>query len=139
MAKKKKSASKAPVARAFLLNLDAGTVKGDTLRAVLDAQGIAARDIRPEQLGDPVGAVARLVGFRPSLAPYVGEVPECEFMLLCDVGNKQMDKLLAAMREADCIVDRKCVLTKYNKTWPLIDLVKQVDVEHTQNANTAAS
>ena len=65
-AKKAKGAGKAAAQNgptAALYHLDPGTPKGDAVRAVLAAQGIRAKTVRDEMLGDPVGAIAGLPGF----------------------------------------------------------------------------
>ena len=115
---------------AALYRLDAGTPRGDAVRAVLAAQGIRVKTVTEDRLGDPVGAIAGLVGFRPSHAPYMGEVPESEFMLLCNVPNALMNQLLAAMRAADCSVGCKAQLTQHNRLWPFAMLVGEVSREH---------
>ncbi|MBO4364876.1 MAG: DUF3783 domain-containing protein [Eggerthellaceae bacterium] len=131
MAKGKKGAKKQVAGpMAALYRLDAGTPRGDAVRAVLAAQGIRMKTVTEERLGDPVGAIAGLVGFRPTRTPYVGQVPESEFMLLCHVPNALMNQLLAAMREADCSVGCKAQLTQHNRLWPFATLVHEVSREH---------
>lgn len=113
-----------------LYRLDAGTPRGDAVRTILAEQGLRAKTITADHLGDPVGAIAGLVGFRPTRAPYAGDVPEDEFMLLCNVSNAQMNQLLPAMREANCSVGCKAQLTQHNRLWPFVTLVREVSKEH---------
>ena len=122
---------------AALYRLDEGTPKGDAVRAVLEGQGIRIRTVRVENLGDPVGAIAGLKGFHPLRTPYAGEVPEAEFMLLANVSGKQLDQLLAAMREANCSVDCKAQVTQHNRVWPFAVLVREVSREHKIMAEAA--
>lgn len=127
---KKQGSSGAPQPMAALYRLDVGTPRGDAVRAVLAEQGIRAKTITADRLGDPVGAIAGLVGFRSARVPYAGDVPENEFMLLCNVSHAQVNQLLPAMREADCSVDCKAQLTQHNRLWPFATLVQEVSKEH---------
>ena len=137
MAKKpaKKSKGGAKGARpagpmAALFNLDAGTPRGDAVRSVLGQQGIRTKTVTVQMLGDPVGAIAGLVGFKHSAKPYEGTVPECEFMLLNNVAGERLNVLLAALREADASVGCKAQVTQYNRLWPFATLVTEVLREH---------
>ena len=49
---------------------------------------------------------------------------------LCGLGDRQLDRLLAAMRRADVSVPYKAVLTEHNKNWTFADLVTEVAREH---------
>lgn len=127
---KKTAKAKRPAYCVALLNLDHGTERGNAVRAVCKNLGIPVRTIAPENLGDPAGAAVGLVGFRPAFVPYAGPVPEAEFMLMADLPSALMDQLLLAMREADVSVDCKAMVTKFNKKWPVVDLVNEVIEEH---------
>ena len=130
-AQKKRNAASAPAQPvAALYRMDAGTPRGDAVRAVLQEQGVRVRSVPVERVGDPVGAIAGLKGFHPLRTPFTGEVPDSEFMLLANVSGAQLDQLLAAMREADCSVDCKAQVTQYNRVWPFATLVREVSREH---------
>ena len=62
----KKVKPSGPVPCAVLWGLDPSSEKGAAVRAVLREMGVVARTVARERLGDPAGAFARLVGFRPS-------------------------------------------------------------------------
>ena len=126
--KQRNTAAAAPVAA--LYNLDAGTERGDAVRAVLDACGIRAKTLAAEHLAGPVGAAVGMHGFKPSAKPFAGEAPTCEFMLLYQVPNKLLDKLLEALRAADAQVACKAVVTASNRLWPLGVLIAQIESEH---------
>lgn len=113
-----------------LYGLEAECERGRTVRAVMDELGIAVRTIAPANLNDPVGAVAGMMGMRPSRVPWAGEAPEGEFMLVCNCSSSQLDKLLAAMREADVSIAHKAQVTQYNRLWPLRKLMQEVAQEH---------
>ncbi len=128
----KKAKPSGPVATAVLWGLDPASEKGAAIRAVLRDVGVVARTLAPERLGDPAGACAGLVGFRPSPVPWAGEVPDCEFVLLCNLTNAQVNDFLAKSREGGCVVGAKALLTKQNKAWPMARLIAAVAAEHAQ-------
>ncbi|MBQ6455183.1 MAG: DUF3783 domain-containing protein [Eggerthellaceae bacterium] len=145
MAKKPKknkasAAKKAVVSEpvAVLYNLDAGTLRGDAVRAVLAELGIRAKTASADVLGNPVGALVGLVGFHHLAKPFEGEAPQTEFMLLHNVKGERLSALLAAMREADAVVDCKAQVTQYNRVWPFAKLISEVSREH-EAVNAAAA
>ncbi|MBQ3301143.1 MAG: DUF3783 domain-containing protein [Eggerthellaceae bacterium] len=127
-AKGAQDASRKPLAA--LYNLDAGTERGDAVRAVLTVQGLRVRTVSPDDLGNPVGAVMGLPGFKRTSLPYSGDVPTCEFMLLDTLPSARLNDLLAAMREAGCSVGCKAQVTPHNRLWPFATLVENVSREH---------
>ena len=131
----KKAKPSGPVATAVLWGLDpsfgeAAGEKGDAVREVLRGLGVRVRVAAPPRLGDPAGAFAGLVGFRPAFTDYAGPVPEGEFVLLCGLDNAQVDGFIAGCREAGCVVGAKAVLTLANRKWPLVRLIEAVAAEH---------
>jgi len=121
---------------AALYNLDPGTSRGDAVRSVLAARGIRVKTVHADMLGDPVGAVVGLVGFRHTSKPFEGKAPQTEFMLLHNVKGERLNELLAALREADASVGCKAQVTQHNRLWPFATLVNEVAREHA--AMTAA-
>lgn len=115
----------------MLWGLDPSCERGAAVRAVLREMGVVAHTATYARLGDPAGALARLVGMRPAPVPYEGPVPECdEFVLLCGLSSAQVDDFLARSREAGCVVGAKAMLTPTNRTWPLVRLIDAVSTEH---------
>lgn len=124
----RKAAASEPLAA--LYRLDVGTSRGDAVRAVLAEQGIRVKTVTEDALGNLVGAIAGLTGFRHQGKPFEGEAPQVEFMLLHNVKGERLNALLAAMREADAVVDCKAQVTQYNRMWPFATLVAEVSREH---------
>ena len=114
--------------KVLLHRLGEETEKGKALCAILDEMKILTLHIKPEQLdvtaGELVSTNAAATGAPPET------VPEAEFMLLCGLGERQLDRLLAAMRRAGVYVPYKAVLTEYNKEWKLCKLMEEVAQEH---------
>ena len=115
---------------AVLYNLDAGSARGDAVRAVLGAHGIRMKTATPDMLGNPVGALAGLPGFKLSGKPYDGPAPEVEFMLLSGIAGERLTVLLDAMRAADASVGCKAQVTQHNRLWPFATLIAEVSREH---------
>ena len=131
----KKVKPSGPAPCAVLWGLDPSSEKGAAVREVLRGMGVVARTALPERLGDPAGAFARLPGFRPAVVPYVGPAPAAEeFVLLCGLSDAQVNEFLARSREAGCVVGPKALLTKVNRSWPLVQLIDAVATEHAANA-----
>ncbi len=125
---KARAAQQAPLVA--LYGLDAASERGAVVRSIMDELGIAVRTIALANLNDPVGAIAGMVGMRPARVPYAGEAPEGEFMLVCNCSSSQLDKLLAAMREANASIAHKAQVTQFNRLWPLRKLMEEVAREH---------
>lgn len=115
--------------KVLLYRLGEETEKGKALCAILDEMKILTLHVAPEQLGETAGKLASTNAAAPGAAP-PESVPEAEFMLLCGLGDKQLDRLLAAMRRAGVSVPYKAVLTEYNKEWKLYKLIEEVAQEH---------
>ena len=127
-----RAASKRPGALAVLYKLDEGTLKGDAVRGVLASMGIAVKTACADNLGDPVGKLVGMAGFRSGGPPFTGVAPHVEFMLLSGFAPGQTDALLAALREAHAQVDCKAMVTQFNRLWPFYKLIEHVSAEHAQ-------
>ncbi len=133
-ARAKKVKPSGPAACALLWGLDPSGEKGAAVRTVLREMGLVARTATYARLGDPAGAFARLIGFRPAPIDYAGPEPACdEFVLLCGLTSAQVDEFLAKSREAGCVVGPKALLTKVNRAWPLVRLMEAVSAERAAN------
>lgn len=115
--------------KVLLYRLGGETEKGAALRALLDGAKLPALTVGAEQLGETAGRLAA-TNAAPTAAPPPEGAPACEFMLLCGLGDRQLDRLLAAMRRAGLSVPYKAVLTEHNKSWPLGTLIEEVAREH---------
>lgn len=124
---------------AALYHLDAGTRRGDAARAVLAARGVRVKTVTADMLGDPVGAIVGLTGFRHLKKPFNGEAPQVEFMLLHNVTGERLNELLASMREADAVVGCKAQVTQHNRMWSFATLVNEVAREHEAMAGAESS
>ena len=117
-------------AKVLLYRIGNESARDGALRAVLREKKLLTLDVTAAQLGETVG---RLVSTNAAAAPKA-EPPqvasETEFMLLCGLGDRQLDRLLAAMRRAGAVVPHKAVLTEQNRSWTLERLIGEVAREH---------
>ena len=114
--------------KVLLYRLGKDTEKGNALCAILNEMKILTLRVAPEQLNVTAGELASTNAAATGETPET--VPEAEFMLLCGLGERQLDRLLAAMRRAGVYVPYKAVLTEYNKEWELCKLIEEVAREH---------
>ena len=127
--KRRKRGVNAVRPKALLYRLGEDTETGRALRAVLRAQQILTLTVEANQLGETAGrlAAANAAGVD---APTPPDAPETAFLLLCALGDRQLDRLLAAMRRAGVSVPYKAVLTEHNREWRFRDLIAEVAREH---------
>ena len=116
-------------AKVLLYRIGEESERDRALRAVLREAKLLTLDIADAQLGETVG---RLVSTNAAAVPDTPPetVPETEFMLLCALGDRQLDRLLAAMRRAGAAVPYKAVLTEQNRRWTLEKLIREIVREH---------
>ena len=115
--------------KVLLYHLDPDTETGRALRGVLLAQKIFTLTVTEAQAGETVGRlVSTNAAAHDAMAPEAP--PQEEFMLLCDLGDRQLDRLLAAMRRAGVFVPYKAVLTEHNREWTLCQLIAEIVREH---------
>ena len=117
-------------AKVLLYRLDEESERGSRVRAVLREMKILALTVDETQLDETVGRLAAL-NAAPAEHPSVPEsIPQEPFMLLCGLGGRQLDRLLAALRRADAVVDYRAVMTDSNRGWTLCQLMREVAREH---------
>lgn len=116
-------------AKVLLYRIGDESERDRALRDVLREMRLLTLDVTESQLGETVG---RLVSTNAAAVPDTPPktVPETEFMLLCSLGDRQLDRLLAAMRRAGAVVPHKAVLTEQNRNWTLERLIEEVAREH---------
>lgn len=115
--------------KVLLYRLGGDTENGRALRAVLSGMKLLTLTVTENQLNETAGRLAA-TNAAPMDAPAPEGAPAVEFMLLCALGDRQLDRLLAAMRHAGVFVPYKAVLTACNKGWKLCKLINEVMREH---------
>ncbi len=115
-------------AKALLYRLGEETETGRRLRALLREMKILTLSVGEDQLNETAGRLASTNAAAFGTPPE--NAPEASFLLLCALGDRQLDRLLAAMRRAGVSVPYKAVLTESNREWTLCKLIEEVAREH---------
>ncbi len=115
--------------KVLLYRLGEETQKGKALCEILNDMKLLTLHVEPEQSGETAGKLVS-TNAAATAAPPPECIPEAEFMLLCGLGDRQLDRLLAALRRAGVSVPYKAVLTEHNKNWKLCKLIEEVAREH---------
>ena len=134
----KERAAKRSAPRVAVYGVEKESERGALLRRVVRELDFDLREVHAEQLSDPVGSIAGLVGYHPAFVPFDGETPEGEFLLLCNLNKHQLDDFLMALKIVGVSIPHKAVLTKENRGWSFIELMVQVVQEHEQLAAARA-
>lgn len=116
--------------KALLYRLGEETETGRALRAVLRERKILTLTVEARQLAETAGKLASSNAAAGADGAASSAAPETEFLLLCGLGDKQLDRLLADLRRAGVKVPYKAVLTEHNRDWPLGKLIAEVAREH---------
>ena len=114
-------------AKVLLYHLGETTATGAALRELLRARKLAFFTLREDMLDTAVGELAAR---RADCSFDDCTAQEDAFMLLCALGERQLDRLLGEMRRAGLSVPYKAVLTETNRTWTLRALMQAVRDEH---------
>mgnify|MGYP000005800204 FL=1 len=107
-----------------------GSEKERALAGLCREEGILWEEVPAGRLGDPLGLLAGLAGFSPSLAPWEKELPAREAMVFCGLEEKKVRQLLGKMGEAQLQVELKAVMTPHNQRWPFGALLGELEKEH---------
>lgn len=114
----------------LLYNLGDDTATGSKLTDILENLNIEVKNITGNLLGEEVGYLAELDGFESSGESYDGDSFDTQFMLMCNLGEALLDKVLLAMKESNVVVNHKAVLTQYNRYYKFYELISDIQDEH---------
>ena len=101
---------------------------GDALREVLASCHILPLTVTAAHLNVAVGRLVSGNAAEEAAAP--DAAPDAPFLLLSGLGDRQLDRLLAALRRAGISIPNKAVLTETNREWTLGRLIAEVSREH---------
>ena len=119
-----------PEAKVLLYNLGEEAELGKGIRSILNELNIEAVTVERSQLNESVGYLIGLDGFKKADEPFTEDGYETPFMLMSDLGESLLDKVLAAMGEASVVIDHKAIRTNTNQYWPFKKLISEIEEEH---------
>ena len=97
------------------------------VKLCLHRQGLACRDVAPEEQGQPLGLLLGREGFAPGAcaAPFREEM-----LVMHDLSRTQFSALLDALRRAGLFIPLKAVVTETNIAWSSERLHRELAAEH---------
>jgi hypothetical protein len=105
------------------------------IKQIANAQKIRAERVEPARYMQPLGTLVA-GGQDPHGKVFEGEVPVESLIVMCGFSEKEMDKLLAALKKAQVPIDYKAILTPTNRRWNVLRLLLELGVEkRTQNSD----
>ena len=115
--------------KVLLYHLGEDSDTGCRLRDILREKKLLILTAEETHLSQTVGELVS-GNTLPSGDGAAGAAPDASFALLCGLGDRQLDRLLAAMRRNGVHVPYKAVLTEHNRDWTLGQLIDAVVQEH---------
>ncbi|WP_350453796.1 N-acetylmuramoyl-L-alanine amidase family protein [Slackia heliotrinireducens] len=109
-----------------LYNLDPDTSKGEKMHVICERLGLQVVDLTNDDLGQLVGYIAQRDGFEAATEPYEGAGYDVEYMLLANLSEASLDRLLDAMSEEGVQVGAKGITTDRNLNWTLERLIGNI-------------
>ena len=119
-----------PSALVWLYNLDADSYRGALVRSILADLDIGAGTVNNENLGQRIGYMIEWPGYEAVEDPYSPNAYDVEYMLMANLTEVQLDKLLDAMQENNIRVNLKSIPTAWtaSKTFEeLFDIMAEED------------
>ena len=123
------------------------TKQSRTLKGILVRMGIRIRNISPQQVNQPVGALAGVPEFEEKSDSAVDtaiknktdadtvetsaglSIPE-EVLVLHQFSEQRLDALLLALRKANVRIALKAIVTEQNCGWTFYQLYEEIRQEH---------
>ena len=102
--------------------------KLEQLTALLQKFSLPLRVIAPEEAGQTVGCLAGYPGFSAKEAP-ISPAPETECLLMSSFADKQVDQLLAALRQEKISISLEALTTPTNQKWTVVQLLEHLEEE----------
>lgn len=119
-----------PSAMVWLYNLDANSYRGALVRSILADLDIGAGTVDNENLGQRIGYMIEWPGYEAVEDPYSPNEYDVEYMLMANLTEVQLDKLLDSMQENNIRVNLKSLPTVWtaSKTFEeLFDIMAEED------------
>lgn len=103
--------------------------KIETLSKIADSMKITLKLVGKESAGEKIGFLAGFNDFT-KCDKIPENIIEDECLIMSGFSNKSMDKLLFEMKSNNINFPLKCIVTQYNQSWTLNDLIEELKKEH---------
>ena len=112
-----------------------GNKNATKLKGVLVRMGIRIRNVSEDQLGETIGALLVLEGFKEEEHAKenidVAETIDQEVLVMHNFSGSRLDELLLGMRRAKVQkIDLKAIVTESNVGWSFYHLYEEIGAEH---------
>ena len=108
-----------------------GNKNATKLKGVLVRMGIRIRNVSEDQLGETIGALLGLEGFKEEENIDVAETIDQEVLVMHNFSGSRLDELLLGMRRAKVQkIDLKAIVTESNVGWSFYHLYEEIGAEH---------
>jgi hypothetical protein len=98
------------------------------IKQIANAQKIRSERVEHARYMQPLEALAK--GQQGALVKaFEGEAPAESLIVMCGFTEKEMDKLLAALKKAQVPIDYKAILTPTNRRWNVLRLLLELGAE----------
>ncbi len=101
----------------------------ELLTKLANSMKITLKFIGRESAGDKIGFLAGFNGFT-KCDNVPKNIIEDECLIMSGFSNKSMDKLLLEMKSYKMNFPLKCIVTQYNQSWTLNNLIEELKKEH---------
>lgn len=119
-----------PEAMVWLYNLDADSYRGALVHEILENLEIEAGTVNNENLGQRIGYMIQWPGYEEVEEPYSPNEYDVEYMLMANLTEVQLDRLLESMQDNNIRVNLKSMPTVWtaSKTFEeLFDIMAEED------------
>ena len=100
----------------------------ETVRRTAASQKLRCVRLDVSALSLPLGVLEKGAPL-PAAAPFTGAAPSESLLLMCDLSDQRMDRLLLALKKSGVSIDFKAILTPVNRSWSVLRLLVALHAE----------
>lgn len=101
----------------------------EKLSKIANSLKITLKLVGRESAGEKIGFLAGFNGFT-KCDKIAENIIEDECLIMSGFSNKSMDNLLLEMKSQNINIPLKCIVTQYNQSWTLNNLIEELKKEH---------
>lgn len=98
------------------------------LKSILSSLHIRLTEVPDQDFKQLVGSLAGTLP-QQAVESFTGSAPKESLLVFCNLTEKHFNKVLAAIRQKQIVVDYKAVLTPVNEKWNVLRLYMEMERE----------
>lgn len=114
----------------LLYGLEKDSEKSIKIAALLEEIKVPIVRIEPEQLNQTLGYLCKMRGFEENSLPFAESAPSEECLIMRGFTQRKIEQLLNGLKLSETPIALKAIVTEYNRSWKLIDLLTELKREH---------